>query len=295
MKLLVFCVLLAWIVFSYLNIYLVVFFCLAYALLYFDGKEHNGDRRMDRIRRFSLWKRLSPVRYIFSDEAQLRLPSLKRLYIMVPGDTIEAVVWAIGLHGGQLDVAFSERLTFVLPPFLFRIPLLRDFLLACGAITYRTGIERPLESLLLEMIQTGRSVCFCPSKFANTILDEGSDVESNNITTFDVPEEIFSFARQEKLQLVPVVVYGERKRYWIFRRWKRVHRFFYKFLEGYAFPMLVVPRFWSYKGPPAPLHVLFGPIIHCDEKYESNKVLREHFRDLVRQSACTGDLKINMQ
>jgi hypothetical protein len=210
---------------------------------------------------------------------------------------VGAIVWGLGLHGGRLKKSFAEKLCFVVPPLLLRIPLLRDFLLACGAVTYNRKSQKPLEDLLLEMIQSGRSVCFCPSRFANTTLEDTSREDAAErgevVNTVDVPDELLSFARAEKLQLVPIIVQGERKRYWIFK-WPRVQRFFFHLCE-YAFPQCVVPRLFSRQKPP-PINILFGPVIHCDDKYASNKDLRSHFREMVKQSTCftLGDSKISM-
>ena len=270
-----------------------------YVLFYVDGKEYNGDRRMDVFRRFRVWRYFSPVQYTFADEQQLSLtgPSVKRMYVMVPGDTLGATVWTLGLHGGALNKHIAEKLCFVVPPLLLRIPLMRDVLLACGAVTYNTHSQKPLEDLLLEMIQSGRSVCFCPSRFGNgTLSDTAAEdaAERGVVQTVDVPEQVLSFARAEKLQLVPIIVQGERKRYHIIT-WPRVQRFFLKHLD-YAFPQCVMPRFFARHKPP-PLNVLFGPIIHCDEKYTSNADLRRHFREMVKQSTCAalGDAKIAMK
>lgn len=255
---------------------------------------------MDVFRRFSVWRHLSPMQYTFTDEKQLSLtgPSVKRIYVMVPGDTVGAIVWGLGLHGGRLGKSFAEKLCFVVPPLMLRIPILRDFLLACGAVTYNRKSKKPLEDLLLEMIQSGRSVCFCPSRFANTTiahssLEDAAERGETVVNTVDIPDELLSFARAEKLQLVPIIVQGERKRYFIFK-WPRVQAFFFRYLE-YAFPQCVLPRLFSRQKPP-PINILFGPIIHCDDKYGSNKELRSHFREMVKQSTCftLGDSKISM-
>lgn len=288
MKLLLIYAVLLCIVFYTFNWLILVFFCLLYfPILYSNGKEYNGDMRIDTVRRSKIWTYLSPVRYSFSDELQLCTPG-RRLFVVFPGDTIEALVWTFGLHGGMLAKSFSEKMTFIVPPLLMKVPLIRDGLMAIGAVTYDISKkdDHPLEDVMLELLQLGRSVCFCPSKFANL---ETDDIE-NVRTVAGVPDDLLSFARQEKLELVPVVIHNETKRYYIFK-WPRVQRYFFNLID-YAFPTCVVPRFWSKKRPPR-LNAMFGSVIHCS-KWETNQQLREHLSKWVAKSKISGDVQISI-
>lgn len=241
---------------------------------------------MDGLRRLRIWRYFSPVRYTFSDEMQL-CTRAKRLFVVIPGDTIEALVWSFGLHGGQLDARYSEKLTFVVPPIFMKVPIVRDFLLASGAVTYDWSKDNPIEDLLLELLQAGRSVCYCPSGFANTTRVEEAD-EETGISAVGIPENLLSFARQEKLELVPVIIHKEQERYYILR-WPKVQQYFYKLFD-YVFPSLVLPRYWANKRPPL-LRVMIGAAIHC-EKWETNEKLKKHFCDWVKKSVGVNDRQI---
>jgi len=249
-----------------------------------NGKEYNGDMRMESVRRLRIWRYFSPIRYTFSDEMQL-CTRAKRVFVIIPGDTIESLIWAFGLHGGQLDQRFSEKLTFVVPPIFMKIPLIRDFLLSCGAVTYDPNKDAPIEDLILELVNAGRSVCFCPSRFAN--VEEEEDLE-NNINAVGISDTLLTFARQERLELVPVVIHGERKRYFKLK-WPRIQRYFLNLFD-YAFPTLVLPRYWANQRPPL-LRVMIGSSIHC-EKWDNNTDLKRHFCDWVKKSAGRGDTQI---
>lgn len=91
---------------------------------------------------------------VFGNLKSLNLltPNTKRLYVLVPGDTLISLVWGIGLHGDQLP--FAEHLHYVVPPILLWIPILRDILMWTGAITYSP--TRPLDSILVDMLNRSR-------------------------------------------------------------------------------------------------------------------------------------------
>lgn len=267
-----------------INIYTLIFILLIYALWYFDGREYTGERRWDAFRTLRLWKWLSPMDYTFANHKDLCLTNaaVKRLYILIPGDTYIPLVWGIGLHGGELS-PFAHRLHYVVPPIFMWIPLLRDVLLWSGAVTYSK--KRPLDSVILELLQANRSVCYCPSDFSN-VVQEVVDVETGRsiVQTPCPSDEMFSFARQEKLQLVPVVTHGERRRYAILEKLARIQEFFFQRI-AYPFPLIFGLRICSKTRPPL-LHQQFGPIIECTEKYQTNEQLRESFAASVHALTC---------
>ena len=283
-----------YICFRLLSFYLFGFILLIYGLWYFDGKEYTGERRWEAFRNLRLWKWISPVDYTFANHTELSLVNsnvkVKRLYVLIPGDTYISLIWGIGLHGGQL-LPFSSRLHYVVPPIFMWIPLLRDVLMWTGAVTYHSK-KRPLDTLILELLQANRSVCYCPSDFSNVVEEakETADIEGGGedtryvVTTPCPSEEMFSFARQEKLQLVPVVTHGERRRYAILEKLGRVQEFFYQRI-GYPFPLCFALRIFGKKRPPK-LHQQFGPILECNEKYQTNDQLRESFCASIHSLTC---------
>lgn len=284
----------AYLCFHFLNLYLFVFIALIYGLWYFDGKEYTGERRWEGFRNLRLWKWLSPIEYTFANHTDLSLmnANVKRLYVLIPGDTYISLIWGIGLHGGHL-LPFSSKLHYVVPPIFMWIPLLRDVLLWTGAVTYHSK-KRPLDTVILELLQANRSVCYCPSDFSNVVvpmmdLEQGSGGDGGGgsaavvgeeemrftITTPCPSDEMFTFARQERLQLVPVVTHGERRRYYIWEGLGRVQEFFFQRM-GYPFPICFALRVFSKRRPPR-LHQQFGSIIECNEKYQTNEQLKESF------------------
>lgn len=283
------------------NMYLLVFFLLIYALSYWDGKEYTGERRWSAFRSLRLWQWLSPIEYAPltpHQERDLNLVSarVRRLYVMVPGDTIVSLVWGVGLHGGRLQPTVADKLHYIVPPAYLWIPILRDVLLWTGAITYHST-KRPLNGILLDMLNSNRSVCYCPSELANVVLtpssssggrggeDEEEGLGGGVIHSPCPDDEILSFALEETIQLVPVVVHGEQRRYHIFRlAW--VQSFFYRHI-GYPFPLVFFPRICNKQRPPL-LLLQVGHIIECNEKFgKSVETLRDHFVQAVAGLTAT--------
>jgi hypothetical protein len=290
MYVLLFVLIQAWVAFYCINPYLLLFLVLVYVPWYLDGKEFSGERRWTWFRRLFIWKWLSPVEYTFANISDLSLlnHTTKRVYVMVPGDTLIALVWGVGLHGGQLP--FAEYLHFVVPPLLMWIPLLRDVLMWMGAVTYHHK-KRPLESVIFALLHSNRSVCYCPSNFANMALafsteedSEEHDLEKGMVRQVpSISEETLAFALEEKIQLVPVVVHGERRRYYIFTHavlLRRIQVAFYN-LIGYPFPLFFWPKMFSHSGRPPKLQQQFGSIIECNQKYANTIVLKESFQSAV--------------
>ncbi len=159
-----------------------------------------------------------------------------------------------------------------------------------GAITYHPT-KRPLETIISEMVHSNRSVCFCPSNFANMTLQQqessaAEDVETGSCTRTvpSMSDEMLKFALEEQIQLVPVVVHGERKRYYLFTHpflLKRIQVFFYTWI-GYPFPLFFWPKIFSHSGRPPLLHQQFGPIIECNQKFQGDiGLLKESFNSAV--------------
>jgi hypothetical protein len=172
---------------------------------------------------------------------------------------------------------------YVVPPIFLWIPLLRDVLLWTGAVTYSRS--RSLDSVILDLLQSNRSVCYCPSYFANVVKSTDVETGSSVIETPCPSDEMFSFARQEALQLVPIVTHGERRRYFIFQAFARLQALTFHYI-GYPFPLCFALRIFS-KTRPSLLHQQFGPIIECNAKYATNEQLKESFCSSVHALTCS--------
>jgi hypothetical protein len=275
-------VLLLWIVFVHtLNIYVSGAATLLYALWYLDGKEYSGERHWPQFRRFVLWRWLSPMLYYVANAVELEQQQqggkLQRLYVLRPGNTYFSVLWGVGLHGGRLPPKMSERLHWVVPPLLMAIPLLRDILLWAGAVTYHER-KRPLLDVLLGLLNSNRSICYCPAQYANTLGEEAT------LTTIHC-DALLGFARENHAQIVPMVVSGERARYHIPEHPQilRVQRWMLRNV-GYPFPMLVALRCFAHKKPP-PLALQIGTIMHC-ASYDSLEALRASLNTNLNSLLC---------
>ncbi len=187
----------------------------------------------------------------------------------------------------------------MLPPIFLSIPLLRDVVMWSGGVTYKATPWRTMwrENLsaeekerryrsrrncsILELLNANRSVCYAPSGFSN-VLNEFNDEDPEAGVKTNIPDdELFDFARQNRVQIIPVVVENEKKRYHVLAgngcmRW--IHTKTYP-LFGYPIPLLFWGRFFSSKRPPQ-LEIQIGPVIHC-EQYASTEKLKAAFTETV--------------
>lgn len=250
-----------------LPLWVSLLFVLLYALSYWDGKEYTGERHWPAFRRWSFWKRVAPRQYQLANPKDLAAVNYRsmRLYILVPGRTLSSLFWGIGLHGGTLS-PFGERLHWVVPPLLLDVPLVRDVLMWAGAVTWHPK-RLSLMDLLLQLLRSDRSVCFCPSFFPA----EGA---------LPLDEELFRFALEHQIELVPVVIHNESQRYRLLhaprlQEWSRTH------CRGYPWPQAAILQDRSTQ-----LQVVFGPILHCTQRYASPAKLAEAFGAGLRSLSC---------
>lgn len=271
--------------YRFLGLYLSVGFCLIYGLWYFDGKEMTGERRWDAFRRFFLWQKISPVLHVnVQNEGLLRKGKGIRMYALFPGETFASMFWTFGLHGGRIDAQMSELMHYVAPPIMLKIPLLRDVLLWSGAVTYGAGGKRSLESVLINLMNAGRSVAYCPSRFLPPPKGGGN---GEVIEARGFPNELLSFLHQKAAELVPVVIMREQKRYYIFRH-ERIQTFFLKHFD-YPFPSFACLRLWGSERPPQ-LKAIFGSLIECAvEKYAEPQVLHDELANRVGKMRSNVD------
>ncbi len=176
-----------------------------------------------------------------------------------------------------MDEQMSELLHYVVPPLMLKIPIMRDLLLWSGAVTY--GKARPLETVLINLMNAGRSVAYCPSKFLPLSPPPSAVKTAETIEARGFPTELLGFLHQKAAELVPVVIMREQKRYYIFRH-ERLQSYFLKLID-YPFPSLVCIRFWSKERPPQ-LKAIFGSVIECAvEKYGESQILHDELASRV--------------
>lgn len=255
-----------------LPLWLSVLLALLYALSYWDGKEYTGERHWPAFRQWRLWRRLSPHhQYQLANPKDLAAVNYRsmRLYILLPGRTLASLFWGLGLHGGALN-PFGERLHWVVPPALLDVPVLRDVLLWAGAVTWHPK-RLPLMDLLLRLLRSDRSVCLCPWMFPD---------EADPVAQMD--GELFRFALEHQIELVPIVVHNERERYRILRvpkvqAWCRK-----RCGGGYPWPQAALLQ-----DRRVPMVLVFGPILHCTPRYSNVGALVDSFRAGLRSLSCS--------
>lgn len=263
-----------WFFTCYVHIYITLGVFIVYAFWYWDGKEYTGERHWTLFRTLRVWKRLSPVEYAFAPNADIQSTKGKRLFIFVPCSTPLALIWGIGLHGNQIE--FKNRMHYIVPPCYMWVPFVRDVLLWTGAVTYSTlNATHSMHEIIRGMLIDGRSICYAPSNFNNTI----DDLEIQ-ISTRYPPLELLTFCIDEKIQLVPVVVQGEHERYRIIEHdlLKRVQSWFYKKID-YRMPLVYWMRLFA-KPPPPPLTLSFGSPMDC-QLYSGGEMLNSELRRTV--------------
>ena len=288
--------------FSWLSGWSAAFCVLVYLLWYMDGKEYTGERRWNALRSWIVWRKVAPVCRHITNRMQLSA-SARRLYVLAPCDSVLAALWAVGLHGGELE-GFGDRLHWVVPPLLLRVPLLRDVLMWTGAVTWRRG--ESVQDVLLELLQSGRSVCWCPSGYANVALgdtyanemtQEEPDEEDLRTDVVSIPRhapELLEFLVRERVDVVPVALHLERKRYWVptWSWWLRIQRWTHAHL-GYPLPEFQVPRLLAKRRPPR-LQLQFGAVLRASEHCAGDalwKAVEEGFRAITCVEAGDAQLQ----
>lgn len=304
MYVVLFCVGLYWVFLWLSNLYLTVFIALIYTLSYIDGKEYTGERHWVQFRRWSLWKWVTPIRYTIENPTELATATRdsKRMYVVVPGDTLMSAFWGIGLHGGSLDESYASRLHYIVPPLLMWIPVLRDVLLWSGAVTWHHK-KHPLNTLIKDLLQQRRSICYCPAQFTNGLVPVASgnehlilershkdDPDPLHIPIPRLDDEMLEFMRAEAVELVPITISCERQRYSI-ARWswlQHIQRFSMKHIAGggYPLPFIFWLRMCGRKKPP-PIQLQIGSVIACGRYTKSNEDLRRSFQCAVEGMPCT--------
>lgn len=217
--------------------HLIILGTLIYVLYLIDDAWLRGTRAWTHLRHLSFLKRLSPVEYymgvggdVFGAEDS---PRKRYIFMVLPNATNAPLIWGFGLHAGRFHKKLKLR--YLLPAFLFYIPILRDFLMWTGAVAYQHGKQW---KTITELIQSGHSVAYS----CNGMLDAFTAhlLKEREIEVQTPDDALFEFARAENVAIVPVLFSGEIERY-IFTPQlsfiKKVQEFFLHSV-GYPWPLL---------------------------------------------------------
>lgn len=222
-------------------LYWPIFAAFIYGMFWYmlDDTEDTGNRSWTQIRNWSLWETgMTAVTYNWGDREAVNGERL--LFVVLGNKTNMALISGFGLHGG---VFAHLDLRYILPWPIFRIPILREVLMWTGAISSGKNVN----SIILNMLDKGKSVCYAIDGM-RSILHEKAQGD------LELGEDLFEFAKQKKINLIPVLIEGEEKRYSINRY--STHAYFLDII-GYPFPLLFGPRIFG-EDPPPKVEVTIG-------------------------------------
>lgn len=180
--------------------YLSVAFWLFYVVTYFNQPEKSGRWSLDWLRAWSGWRRISTC--VMQNQKLLNdcAPDTKLLFAVAPNTSLLTLFWSFGLHGQpslrRLDTVFA------VPRILLLIPLLRDVLMAAGAVEDDFAT---VQSLLFK----GRAVCWCPSGMEGCLMDQSPD----RALVRALSEEMSQECLDKNIHVAPVIFQGETARY----------------------------------------------------------------------------------
>lgn len=217
-----------------------------------DDAEVTGSRSWTALRNWSFWgpDGLTSVKYYWGEKTALTGERL--VFVVVGNVTNMALISGFGLHGGvfsHLDICY------LLPWPVFRVPLLREVLMWTGAISSGKNVN----SAILGALQRGKSVCYAIDGMHSVLHEKGHPQH-------EVGEDLYEFAKREKIRLVPVLVEREHERYAI--RQYAAHPYFLE-MSGWPFPFVFGPRIFG-DDPPPKLDVKVGvPMEIGNEDYQT--------------------------
>lgn len=220
----------------------IIVFLLYFLLKYYDGDEQTGARAWPLLRnKCTLFGK--SVQYYFGNIQSFEAdqPHERMLFVVVGNLSNMGLIHAFGLHGGIFQ---HVDLVYMLPRVLFRVPVLRDFLLWTGAVSHD-------ESNLLRLLRKGKSVAYCPSSMQD-LLTHTNPRADDQLVIHAPTKDVFEFAMKHKVQVIPVLIAGETKRYAFYRggHWmNRVQQWCYE-RWGWPFPLLFFPRIFGNRPPP---------------------------------------------
>lgn len=250
-----------------------ILFLLYFMLKYNDGDEKVGSRAWPLLRRCTLFGK--SVQYYFGNIETFSADQNhdKLLFVVLGNLSNMGLIHGFGMHGGIFQ---HVDLVYMLPALLFKIPIVRDFLLWTGAVAHD-------ETNLLKLLKKGKSVAYCPSKmedllsYTNPRTDDALIVHAPGL-------DVFEFAMKHKVQLIPVLVVGEARRYAFLKgHWVNKMQSYSNQLWQWPFPFLFGPRIFGRRPPPKlEIQVGFPMDASVQESAESfSKLFMGQFTGLV--------------
>lgn len=260
---------------------LFIFVALVYVLYVIDGAWLSGVRTWKHFRELSIWKRITPVKYhlpdgyndVFGTENSERR---RFIFIVIPNFTNAPLIWGFGLHSGVMHS--SLKVKYMLPKFMFYFPIIRDVLMWSGAVGFEAGKEF---DTINELVNNGNSVAYSCNGMED-ILNIEQEFSVN------LPkEELFQFAIQKNLSIVPVVVSGESDQY-LFLKWgylRRIQTYFYR-ICNYPWPIISLPTRKKC------MHIQILSPLHA-HLYDNSKTMKAEFKlCITRANNTTIDRKL---
>lgn len=229
-----------------------IVFLLYIGLKYNDGDEYTGSRSWKFLRKYTFNR---SIEYESVDKDGY-IENERLLFIVLGNITNFSLISGFGLHGGK----FADiDLNYILPPILFKIPILRDILLWTGAVTY-VGTDKI--GAVIQLLKKNKSIAYAPAGMDDLLNYTGTDQET--ITLQNPTIDLFEFAIKNRIKLVPVLIQGETDRYNI-RKNKYIHKIQRYCLNKikWPFPFWFFVKIWNSEPPPK-VKMFMGPIMNSE-------------------------------
>ena len=189
-----------------------------------DNAEHTGEKYKKWVRDWMDWTDIE-----YTDKEN----HASTVYFVYGNNTNICLVNGLGVDA-----------YYILPHWYFIVPIVREIALWTGGVSDKYKIET-----IMKIINDGKSICYSLNK---------TDVDKNN----GIDCGLFSFLKEEKINIAPVVIYNESYRYEICRSRNPQMPWFFHFVLK--------------QDPPPAIHIGFKALM-CPAKYENRKEFNEAF------------------
>jgi hypothetical protein len=243
-----------------------IVFLLYIGLKYNDGDEYTGARTWNWLRKFTFNRSID---YEFVDKDGY-IEQERILFVVVGNITNFSLISAFGLHGGIFN---NAEINYILPPILFKIPILKDILLWTGAVTYQ-GTDSV--DTVLKLLKRNKSIAYCPANMDDLLAYTSTDCEQ--VTLQNPSIDVFEFAMRHKIKIAPVLIQGETERYSI-RKNKYINKAQRYCMQQtrfrWPFPFWFGIKIFG-KNPPPKVKMYIGPIMN-PSVYDSAELFSNSF------------------